>query len=350
MIMSTDKPRRLGRGLEALFSARSTAEQLSRSRDDGPPSALRQIPITQIRTNHLQPRKEFNPSELADLEASIRANGLLQPVTVRTVSGGFELIAGERRLRAAQRIGWHEIPALVREIDDKEMLTLALVENLQRTDLNPIEEAEGYQHLVEQFSLTQQQVADVVGKDRSTIANTLRLLVLPSVVRRMVREGRISLGHARALLALGDDHRIVELANLIVKEGLNVRDVEQRVRPTRLPNLAGQRIDPCRIRKHVDRDAFGHRLFDRWTTIRSAVSSAISIATPRPATEIITPRAAGSAGSARASRAAGTSRARAAAWAAWAGWSARASEVGSSLATEVAPGSARASATATRAA
>ncbi len=230
MIMSTDKPRRLGRGLEALFSARSTAEQLSRSRDDGPPSALRQIPITQIRTNHLQPRKEFNPSELADLEASIRANGLLQPVTVRTVSGGFELIAGERRLRAAQRIGWHEIPALVREIDDKEMLTLALVENLQRTDLNPIEEAEGYQHLVEQFSLTQQQVADVVGKDRSTIANTLRLLVLPSVVRRMVREGRISLGHARALLALGDDHRIVELANLIVKEGLNVRDVEQRVR------------------------------------------------------------------------------------------------------------------------
>jgi len=181
----------------------------------------------------LQPRKEFAVADLAELEASIRANGLLQPVTVRQSEGGFELIAGERRLRAVQQLGWREVPAIVRdsaEVDDKALLTLALVENLQRTDLNPIEEAEGYQQLVVQFSLTQQEVAEVVGKDRSTVANTLRLLALPSVVRRMVREGTLTIGHARALLALGDDHRMIEMAKVIAADSLSVREVERRVR------------------------------------------------------------------------------------------------------------------------
>src|ERR1019366_4879274 len=230
--MSTEKPRRLGRGLEALLSVRSSSEP-SGGRENARLSALRQILIAQIRPNPMQPRKEFAAAELRELEASIRANGLLQPITVRPAEHGFELIAGERRLRAAQQLGWREIPAIVKDgadVSDQALLSLALVENLQRADLNPIEEAEGYQQLIAQFSLTQQAVADVVGKDRSTVANTLRLLALPSVVRRMVREGVLTIGHARALLALGDDHRMIELANAIVAEGLNVRDVERRVR------------------------------------------------------------------------------------------------------------------------
>jgi ParB family chromosome partitioning protein len=236
--MSTEKPRRLGRGLEALLAARPTAAGEPRHRHDQTPrSALRSIPIAQIQPNPHQPRKEFGAAELRDLESSIRANGLLQPVTVRADASGlhFFLIAGERRFRAVQRLGWREIPAIVREeaeVDDKALLTLALVENLQRSDLNPIEEGEGYQQLISQFSLSQQEVADVVGKDRSTVANTLRLLALPSQVRRMVREGELTIGHARALLSLGDDHRIIEMAKLIIAEGLNVREVERRVRET----------------------------------------------------------------------------------------------------------------------
>jgi ParB family chromosome partitioning protein len=182
----------------------------------------------------MQPRKEFREEDLADLEASLRVNGLIQPVTVRPApsGNGYELVAGERRFRAAQRLAWIDIPANVRDVGDKDLLTLALVENLQRTDLNPIEEAEGYQQLMSSYSLTQQQTADLVGKDRSTVANMLRLLALPASVRRHVREGAISLGHARALLTLGDDIRIADLAKVVIAEGLSVREVERRVRET----------------------------------------------------------------------------------------------------------------------
>ncbi|MFI5231222.1 MAG: ParB/RepB/Spo0J family partition protein [Gemmatimonadales bacterium] len=233
--MSTDKPRRLGRGLEALLAGHPATSEPKNGREEKPRSALRSIALSQIRPNPMQPRKQFSDAELRDLEASIRSNGLLQPVTVRAAASGHEffLIAGERRFRAVQRLGWREVPAIVRdesEVDDKSLLTLALVENLQRSDLNPIEEGEGYQQLIAQFSLSQQEVADVVGKDRSTVANTVRLLALPSQVRRMVREGELSIGHARALLSLGDDHRMIELAKAIVAEGLNVREVERRVR------------------------------------------------------------------------------------------------------------------------
>src|SRR6185312_14781955 len=209
--MSTEKPRRLGRGLEALLAGHPANGEPRATREAAPRSALRSLPVAQIRPNPLQPRKQFSDADLRDLEASIRSNGLLQPVTVRAAASGHEffLIAGERRFRAIQRLGWREIPAIVRdetEVDDKSLLTLALVENLQRADLNPIEEGEGYQQLITQFSLSQQEVADVVGKDRSTVANTVRLLALPLQVRRMVREGELSIGHARALLSLGDDH------------------------------------------------------------------------------------------------------------------------------------------------
>jgi ParB family chromosome partitioning protein len=253
--MSTEKPRRLGRGLEALLAGRPNAGEPRAGREEAPKSALRSIPIVQIRPNPQQPRKEFSASDLRDLESSIRANGLLQPVTVRADSTGLEffLIAGERRFRAVQRLGWREIPAIVRdesEVDDKALLTLALVENLQRTDLNPIEEGEGYQQLISQFSLSQQEVADVVGKDRSTVANTLRLLALPAQVRLMVREGELTIGHARALLSLGDDHRIIELAKMTVAEGLNVREVERRVREAGTKRSAARANSPRAELKH----------------------------------------------------------------------------------------------------
>src|SRR6476619_4092158 len=197
----SDKPRRLGRGLEALIGSLPAGASTSSPTGSAPTASAdlpyRPIPIHQIRPNPFQPRKEFRDDELAQLQASLTANGLLQPVTVRRTGSGYELVAGERRLRAATRLGWTEIPAIVKDYDDKALLTLALVENLQRADLNPIEEAEGYSRLVSEFDLTQQEVATIVGKDRSTVANSLRLLNLPSVVRAMVQESRLTVGHAR---------------------------------------------------------------------------------------------------------------------------------------------------------
>lgn len=229
--MSADKPRRLGRGLEALLTT-PVATPAIPAGSAGESSGLTRIALAQIRPNPLQPRKEFRPEDLADLEASLRESGLLQPITVRRapVGTGYELIAGERRFRAATRLGWTDIPAIVKDVDDRTLLVLALVENLQRADLNPLEEAEGYQRLIDEFALTQQQVAEVVGKDRTTIANTLRALHLPASVRRMLQDGLISLGHGRALLALGNERDITDLAREIVANGLSVREVERRVR------------------------------------------------------------------------------------------------------------------------
>jgi ParB family chromosome partitioning protein len=245
--MTAEKPRRLGRGLEALLGTASLAGPISvaEAKDRG---ELQRIRLGDIRPNPYQPRRTFDEGELADLESSLRANGLLQPITVRPAANakGFELVAGERRLRAASRLGWSEIPALVRNVDDKALLTLALVENLQRADLDPLEEAEGYQRLIDEFELTQQQVADVVGKDRSTVANMLRLLGLPAPVRRLVQESKITLGHARALLALGDERAMIELARRIVAEGLTVRDVERSARD----RGAGKRPGRERASKH----------------------------------------------------------------------------------------------------
>jgi ParB family chromosome partitioning protein len=234
-----EKPRRLGRGLEALLSGHSTTtESIAEDR-----SALRNIAVSRIRPNPYQPRKEFNAQELAELQASLRENGLLNPIAVRPAPSGdgFELIAGERRLRAAAGLGWSEIPAVVKEIDDRALLTLALVENLQRTDLNPIEEAEGYRHLMRDFSLTQAEVAEVTGKERSTVANVLRLLQLPDSVRKMVHARQLTLGHARALLTLDDEKRIIALALEIVAQGLSVRDVERRARDGAAPRVRAKK-------------------------------------------------------------------------------------------------------------
>lgn len=232
-----DKPpaRRLGRGLDALLGQRPTTPANAEKPEPHvirEESALRDIPITEIRANHYQPRKEFDSGELRELQDSIGAMGLLQPITVRQVAGepGYELVAGERRLRAATALGWKTIPALVRSYDDRATLTLALVENLQRSDLNPIEEAEGYARLSAEFGLTQNEIAELVGKDRSTIANLLRVLQLPTAVRRMLESGELSLGHARPLLALEDDKQILAFAKEAIEHGLSVRAIEQRVR------------------------------------------------------------------------------------------------------------------------
>ena len=246
--MSADVPRRLGRGLEALISTakqREAESQSAQAAAEG--SDLRQIRVVDISPNSFQPRRTFTEPELAELEASIRASGLLQPIIVRSRGEGkWELVAGERRLRAVGRIGWTDIPAVVRDFDDRAMLTLALVENLQRADLNPLEEAEGYQRLIDEFGLTQQQVADAVGKDRTTITNLLRVLTLQHPVLQLLERGHISAGHARALLPIKDERQQLEVANEIVARQLSVREVEARARALTAEQAAPPRAEPER--------------------------------------------------------------------------------------------------------
>jgi ParB family chromosome partitioning protein len=214
--------RRLGRGLEALLGPINRDQAAAAG-------ALRELPLGQVRPNPYQPRTRIDEGALAELADSIRASGLLQPVVVRPRDGGYELIAGERRWRAAQRLGWAQIPAVVKEVDDQTLLTLALVENLQRNDLSAIDEALGYQRLQDEFQVPQTEVARLVGRSRSTVANLLRLLRLPEEVRGMVHEGKLSEGHARALLALESDAAIAKLARDAAAGGLSVREVEARV-------------------------------------------------------------------------------------------------------------------------
>lgn len=274
--MSADRPRRLGRGLEAIISTvKQQRDATPSSGEASAPSAdLQRISLADITPNRFQPRRTFTETELAELEASIRTSGLLQPIVVRSRGAGkWELVAGERRLRAVSRLGWSEIPALVRDFDDRAMLTLALVENLQRADLNPLEEAEGYERLIDEFGLTQQQVADAVGKDRTTITNLLRVLTLPAAVRQLVEQKQITAGHARALLPIKDERRQIELANEIVARHLSVRDAEARARalsagaspatrptetrsasaPTTEGSPAARRIEE-QLRKHLQTD------------------------------------------------------------------------------------------------
>lgn len=235
--MSAEKQRRLGRGLEALIGSTQGASTNN--------SELQRIATSRIRPNPFQPRREFEPEALAELEASIRANGLLQPITVRRRGDGYELIAGERRLRAVRNLDWKEIPAIVRDFDDQTLLILALVENLQRADLNAIEEARGYQRLLGEFSLTHQEVADAVGKDRTTITNLLRVLSLPETVQRLVESGKLSTGHARAMVGT-DEAEALTLAEEIVARGLSVRQTEQRVRERRASEEGRARRQPPR--------------------------------------------------------------------------------------------------------
>ena len=234
---STPK-RALGRGLSALIPQ---AGAVPLSGDPGP--GVLRVPLERIARDAKQPRKAFDAQALRALADSIKAQGVIQPVLLRRDGAGYQLIAGERRWRAAQIAGLHEIPAILREVTEAEGFALALVENLQRTDLNPMEEAEGYQRLVDEFGLTQEEVSGRVGKERSTVANALRLLGLPQAVKDLLRSGALSMGHARALLGASEAER-VGLASRVATAGLSVRDTEKLVRARR------QRAPrPGRVRK-----------------------------------------------------------------------------------------------------
>jgi ParB family chromosome partitioning protein len=232
--VSVEKPRRLGRGLEALIPGAASSGAVTAA---APASVgdYQRLPLASIRANPYQPRREFDESELAELQASLKTSGLLQPIAVRPSAGGYELISGERRLRAATRLGWTEIPAVIRDVDDRTMLTLALVENLQRADLNAVDEAKGYRRLSEEFGFTHAQIADAIGKDRTSITSLLRILQLPAAVLDIVEKGQLSAGHARALVSLEDERRALALANEAVARQLSVRELERRVRDLQQP-------------------------------------------------------------------------------------------------------------------
>jgi ParB family transcriptional regulator, chromosome partitioning protein len=221
------RPGGLGRGLGALIPTGTVAEQAG---------GLAEIPTAEIRPNPQQPREHFDEEALAALADSIREVGILQPVLVRAgEDGGYELIAGERRWRAARRVGLQTIPAMVRVADDAAMLQHAIVENIQREELNPLEEAAAYQQLIEDFALTHDDVATRVGKSRATITNTLRLLQLPPSIQRCLKDGSIRMGHARALLGTPDRGFQEELAKRVIAEDLSVRQVEDAIRNRQEP-------------------------------------------------------------------------------------------------------------------
>jgi ParB family chromosome partitioning protein len=221
----------LGRGLGALLGGNPSLTQpvsappISSAAADAH-DRVQRVPLSRIRPSAMQPRKEFAPEALQELADSIREQGIVQPLIVRERGGFFELIAGERRWRAAQLLNLPEVPVITREADDRAVLQLALIENLQRENLNPLEEALGYQQLAEQFQLTQEEISVKVGKSRAAVANATRLLKLPSAVQTLLRDGRISVGHAKVILGLADASHQTLAAERIVKEGLNVRQTE----------------------------------------------------------------------------------------------------------------------------
>jgi len=234
----------LGRGLGALLGSSPAASSPSVSSDastrDVSPAGfggaaaaagdpVLRVPVHLIRPNPLQPRQEFSPEALEELAESIRQQGILQPLVVRRRGEGYELIAGERRWRAAQLLQWTEVPVVVRDVDDRTALELALIENLQRENLNPMEEAHGYAQLLHQFGFTQEEAARRVGKSRAVVANALRLLKLPPAVQLYIRSGQLSVGHAKAILGLEDESSQLALAERVVREGLNVRQTEALV-------------------------------------------------------------------------------------------------------------------------
>lgn len=246
---------RLGRGLASLIGEPSPAGGRL-----PPEGEQRMVPLAQIRSSTLNPRKEFRDEELAELAESIRTKGIVQPIIARPsrqFAGEFEIVAGERRWRAAQKAGLHSVPVIVRELNDREVLELAIIENVQRQDLNAIEEASGYRELVERFDYSQEQLSEIIGKSRSHVANTLRLLRLPDGVQSLVQSGQLTAGHARALIGRGDAEL---LAQRIIADNLNVREVEALVQGRQDDTPAGS---TRRMRdKDPDTKAFEKELAD----------------------------------------------------------------------------------------
>ena len=242
------KHKGLGKGLGALIPERTSV----------PENHIQTVPLGQIKPGIQQPRHQFNAEKLRELADSIRSNGIIQPLILRPVAAGYELVAGERRWRAAKLAGLMHVPAIIRKIDDRQALELSLIENLQRDDLNPIESAAGYRMLMDEYGLSQEAVAGVVGKDRSTVANMLRLLKLPEPVRDLIETGRLSIGHAKVLLGLREQVLIETLADRAVQNDWSVRVLEQEVDRHRKPvrKRMAPAVDPDldrvlnRLRKH----------------------------------------------------------------------------------------------------
>jgi len=251
----TEKPSRLGRGLAALIGDMGSLEGARLAESS---SGTKRLPVEFIIANRQNPRRDFDPDQLEELTSSIREKGVMSPLLVRPTRDPnvFEIIAGERRWRAAQRAGLHDVPVIVREVDDKEALELAIIENVQRADLSPLEEAMGYGQLMEQFDYTQHDLAQVIGKSRSHVANTLRLLKLPEDVRSMLARGELTAGHARTLITAEDP---VSLAREIVGSGLSVREAEAL---SQRESTAPRRKAGLRPDKDADTRALEKRLSD----------------------------------------------------------------------------------------
>ncbi|MEO6396331.1 MAG: ParB/RepB/Spo0J family partition protein [Devosia sp.] len=251
-----EKPSRLGRGLAALIGDMATLEGTRVAEASG---GQKRLPVEFLIANRSNPRRDFDTAQLEELTNSIREKGVMQPLLVRPSSdpNQFEIIAGERRWRAAQRAGLHDVPVIVREVDDKEALELAIIENVQRVDLSPLEEAMGYGQLVEQFSYTQQDLAQVIGKSRSHVANTLRLLKLPQEVRDMLGRGELTAGHARTLITVDDP---LALARQIISGGLSVRDAEQLTQRSGTPEK--RRTSATKSARDADTMALEKRIAD----------------------------------------------------------------------------------------
>ena len=246
---------RLGRGLASLIGEPTQAQPRVPAEGE-----QRLLPIEQLRGGRMNPRKDFRDDELSELADSIRQKGIVQPILVRPdgATGGYEIVAGERRWRAAQKAGLHVVPAIVRELSDKEVLELAIIENVQRADLNAIEEASGYRDLIERFDYSQEQVSEIIGKSRSHVANTLRLLKLPASIQALVQGGKLTAGHARALIGHPDAET---LAERIISDELNVREVEALVQAPAIGEAGGSAPRKPR-EKDPDTKAFEKELTD----------------------------------------------------------------------------------------
>ncbi len=219
----------LGKGLSAIFSENDTEDN----------NEIQTLKISQIEPNRSQPRRSFDEEALGELAESIREHGVLQPILVRPqIYGGYQIVAGERRYRASRMAGLSEIPAIVRELSDSETMQIALIENLQRRDLSPLEEAKGYKTLMDEYNFSQEEVARTVGKSRPAVANTLRLLSLPEDVKPLLEDGSLSAGHARAILSIEDEALATETAQKVVKEGLSVRETENLTKKLSKPKKA----------------------------------------------------------------------------------------------------------------
>ncbi len=228
--------RALGKGLSALIPTRESAVQTAEA---GGTTNILSLKASEVRTNKYQPRTEFNREKLDELIRSVKEKGIVQPILVRKTSDGFELIAGERRLRAVKELGIEDIPAIVKDVDDLSSLEISLIENIQREDLNPIEEANAYQRFITDFSFTQDAISNVLGKDRSTIANTLRLLGLPKKIQEYISNSSITAGHGKAILGIPTEEERLRVCNLVVKKALSVRETE---------TLVTKRLGPKRTR------------------------------------------------------------------------------------------------------